>query len=167
MKVLFWRWKSRPKGRPTTAEELKKLIAEMAVANITWGEERIAHELARVLEFGPDFERRSSFGDAGWLITQCLTFSIFVGTPTSFQGKWVNVEWRRNPSSSRARERVDLRRKSASAVPTKTCDVCKHWAACLVMTTATPSGQNTRTPRGQQFAPFQRYCPRRHAQPVA
>ena len=47
-------------------EELKKLIAEMAVANITWGEERIAHELARVLEFGPDFERRSSFGDAGW-----------------------------------------------------------------------------------------------------
>ena len=42
---LFWRWKSRPKGRPTLPEELKKLIAEMAVANITWGEERIAHEL--------------------------------------------------------------------------------------------------------------------------
>ena len=42
---LLWRWKSRPKGRPTLPEELKKLIAEMAVANITWGEERIAHEL--------------------------------------------------------------------------------------------------------------------------
>ncbi len=42
---LFWRWKSRPKGRPTLPEELKQLIAEMAVANITWGEERIAHEL--------------------------------------------------------------------------------------------------------------------------
>ena len=27
------------------------------------------------------------------LITQCLTFrDIFVGTPTPFQGKWVNVE---------------------------------------------------------------------------
>ena len=34
---LFWRWKSRPKGRPTLPEELKKLIAEMAVANINVG----------------------------------------------------------------------------------------------------------------------------------
>ena len=42
---LFWRWKSRPKGRPTLPEELKKLIAEMATGNVTWGEERIAHEL--------------------------------------------------------------------------------------------------------------------------
>ena len=38
-------WKFWPKGRPTLPEELKKLIAEMVVANITWGEERIAHEL--------------------------------------------------------------------------------------------------------------------------
>jgi putative transposase len=42
---LFWRWKSRPKGRPPVPEELRKLIAEMATANVTWGEERIAHEL--------------------------------------------------------------------------------------------------------------------------
>ena len=42
---LFWRWKSRHKGRPPVPEELKKLIVEMAVTNVSWGEERIAHEL--------------------------------------------------------------------------------------------------------------------------
>ena len=42
---LFWRWKSRPKGRPPVPEELRKLIYEMATSNVTWGEERIAHEL--------------------------------------------------------------------------------------------------------------------------
>ncbi len=42
---LFWRWKSRRKGRPPVPEELKKLIVEMAIANVSWGEERIAHEL--------------------------------------------------------------------------------------------------------------------------
>ena len=42
---LFWRWKSRRKGRPPVPEELKKLIVEMAIANLSWGEERIAHEL--------------------------------------------------------------------------------------------------------------------------
>ena len=42
---LFWRWKSRPKGRPHVPEELKKLIVEMAISNGSWGEERITHEL--------------------------------------------------------------------------------------------------------------------------
>ena len=42
---LLWRWKSRHKGRPPVPEELKKLIVEMAFANVSWGEERIAHEL--------------------------------------------------------------------------------------------------------------------------
>ena len=42
---LFWRWKSRPKGRPPVPEELKELIVEMGTANVSWGEERIAHEL--------------------------------------------------------------------------------------------------------------------------
>ncbi len=42
---LFWRWKSRPKGRPPVPEELRKLIYEMATSNVTWGEERNAHEL--------------------------------------------------------------------------------------------------------------------------
>ena len=42
---LFWRWKSRRKGRPPVPEEVKKLIVEMAIANVSRGEERIAHEL--------------------------------------------------------------------------------------------------------------------------
>ena len=31
---LFWRWKSRPKGRPPVPEFLQKLIMEMATANV-------------------------------------------------------------------------------------------------------------------------------------
>jgi putative transposase len=42
---LFWRAKSRPRGHPRIPAELQRLIAEMAVANRTWGEERIASEL--------------------------------------------------------------------------------------------------------------------------
>lgn len=42
---LFWRWKSRPKGRPPIPEDLQRLILAMVKANVTWGEERIAHEL--------------------------------------------------------------------------------------------------------------------------
>jgi putative transposase len=42
---LFWRWKSRPRGRPRVPADLQQLIAEMAIANHTWGEERIAAEL--------------------------------------------------------------------------------------------------------------------------
>ena len=32
---LFWRWKSRPKGRPPVPVDLQSLIAEMAIANVT------------------------------------------------------------------------------------------------------------------------------------
>jgi putative transposase len=42
---LFWRWKSRPCGRPRIPPELQQLIADMARANRTWGEERIGSEL--------------------------------------------------------------------------------------------------------------------------
>src|SRR5438132_951156 len=42
---LFWKWKSRPRGRPRIPHDLRTLIAEMAVNNPTWGEERIADEL--------------------------------------------------------------------------------------------------------------------------
>jgi transposase InsO family protein len=42
---LFWKWKSRPLGRPRVTADVRKLIAEMAVNNPTWGEERIADEL--------------------------------------------------------------------------------------------------------------------------
>jgi putative transposase len=42
---LFWRWKSRRRGRPQLPVHLQELIAEVARANRTWGEERIAAEL--------------------------------------------------------------------------------------------------------------------------
>jgi putative transposase len=42
---LFWRCKSRPRGRPKLPTDLQRLIAEMTAANRTWGEERIASEL--------------------------------------------------------------------------------------------------------------------------
>ena len=42
---LFWKWKSRPAGRPRVPLEVRKLIGEMAENNPTWGEERIADEL--------------------------------------------------------------------------------------------------------------------------
>jgi putative transposase len=42
---LFWKWKSRG-GRPRLPRDIRRLIAEMASENQTWGEERIANELA-------------------------------------------------------------------------------------------------------------------------
>jgi hypothetical protein len=42
---LFWRWKSRPRGRPRLPADLRALIVEMARSNPVWGEERIASEL--------------------------------------------------------------------------------------------------------------------------
>jgi putative transposase len=41
----FWRWKSRPVGRPLVPVEVRRLIRRMAAENQTWGEERIADEL--------------------------------------------------------------------------------------------------------------------------
>jgi len=41
----FWRWKSRPVGRPALSAEVRHLIRRMAAENLTWGEERIADEL--------------------------------------------------------------------------------------------------------------------------
>src|SRR5262244_3509185 len=42
---LFWKWKSRPRGRPRVPADVRTLIREMALSNPTWGEERIADEL--------------------------------------------------------------------------------------------------------------------------
>ena len=42
---LYWRWKSRRPGRPRIPRYLQDVIAAMARANQTWGEERIAAEL--------------------------------------------------------------------------------------------------------------------------
>ncbi len=42
---IFWKWKSRSRGRPPVPAHVRRLIVEMAVNNPTWGEERIANEL--------------------------------------------------------------------------------------------------------------------------
>jgi putative transposase len=42
---LFWRWKSRRRGRPRIPQDLQDLIADIPRANRTWGEERITAEL--------------------------------------------------------------------------------------------------------------------------
>ena len=42
---LFWRWKSKPTGRPRLLKDLRDLIRSMAAENPIWGEERIANEL--------------------------------------------------------------------------------------------------------------------------
>ena len=42
---LLWRWRSQGPGRPRIPANLRRLIADMATANRTWGEERIAAEL--------------------------------------------------------------------------------------------------------------------------
>jgi transposase InsO family protein len=46
----FWRWKSRPVGRPQVSAEVRRLIRRMAAENPTWGEERIADELLLKLQ---------------------------------------------------------------------------------------------------------------------
>jgi putative transposase len=42
--LLFWRWKSKSRGRPCLPKNLRRLIRQMAAENVTWGEERIAPE---------------------------------------------------------------------------------------------------------------------------
>jgi putative transposase len=42
---LFWKWKSKARGRPRIPADLQKLIVDMATHNVTWGEERITAEL--------------------------------------------------------------------------------------------------------------------------
>jgi hypothetical protein len=42
---IFWKWKSRSRGRPPVPAHVRRLVVEMAVNNPTWGEERIANEL--------------------------------------------------------------------------------------------------------------------------
>ncbi len=64
---LFWRWKSRPRGRPRLPADLRALIVEMARSNPTWGEERIASELLLKLgiRVSPRTVRRYMPEDAG------------------------------------------------------------------------------------------------------
>jgi hypothetical protein len=46
---FFWRWKSKPTGRPRLPKNLLDLIRQMAADNVSWGQERIANELKLML----------------------------------------------------------------------------------------------------------------------
>jgi transposase InsO family protein len=64
---LFWRWKSKRRGRPRIPPEVQQLIAEMAQRNPTWGEERIAAEflLQLGIRVSPRTVRRYMPDDTG------------------------------------------------------------------------------------------------------
>ncbi len=46
----YWRWKSRPRrpGRPRVTREIRDLIREMSLANLTWGAPRIHGEFLKL-----------------------------------------------------------------------------------------------------------------------
>ncbi len=55
---VFWSWKLRKRGRPVLRQNLQELIRNMAAANPSWGEERIADEL--LVKLGIRFRRAPS-----------------------------------------------------------------------------------------------------------
>jgi hypothetical protein len=57
---LFWRWKSKPRGRPRIPAELQKLIVMMADDNPTWGEPRATPTPTRPKEKSRSRHHRSS-----------------------------------------------------------------------------------------------------------
>jgi putative transposase len=105
---LFWRWKSKPRGRPRVPAELQKLIVEMANENPTWGEERIAAELLLKLgiRVSPRTVRRYMPDDTGsrrgpssqrWMTfvrnhaQGILACDFFVGVTASFRVLYVFI----------------------------------------------------------------------------
>jgi transposase InsO family protein len=54
---VFWKWKSRSRGRPSVPADVQKLIVKMATNNPTWGDERIADEL--LLKIGVQISPRT------------------------------------------------------------------------------------------------------------
>jgi hypothetical protein len=45
---LFWRWRSRPGGRPRIVGEVRALVRRLASDNPTWGAPRIHGELLKL-----------------------------------------------------------------------------------------------------------------------
>src|SRR6516164_2003517 len=105
---LFWRWKSKRRGRPRIPAELQKLIVMMADDNPTWGEERIAAELLlkvgirvsprTVRRYMPDDTRRQRGPSSQcWMTFVCnhaqgiLACDFFVTVTASFRVLYVFV----------------------------------------------------------------------------
>jgi transposase InsO family protein len=104
---LFWRWKSRPRGRPPVPRDVRKLIAEMALNNPTWGEERIADELLlkigiqisprTVRRYMPQPPKRPADASQRWTTfvhnhaKAMIASDFFVGATATFQLVYVFV----------------------------------------------------------------------------
>jgi putative transposase len=104
---LFWRWKSRGPGRPPIPADVQRLIETMAVANCTWGEERIAAELLvklgirvsprTVRRYMPSRRPRPSRGTQAWSTfvrnhaRSVLASDFFVVVTASFRVLYVFV----------------------------------------------------------------------------
>ena len=46
--LCYWRWRSRPLGRPKMSTEIRDLIRQMSLANPLWGAPRIHGELLKL-----------------------------------------------------------------------------------------------------------------------
>jgi putative transposase len=104
---LFWRWKSRGPGRPPIPADLRQVIATMAAANRTWGEERIAAELLvklgirvsprTVRRYMPARPPRATRGTQTWSTfvrnhaRSALACDFFVVVTTTFRMMYVFV----------------------------------------------------------------------------
>ena len=66
---LFWRWKSRPTGRPCLPKDLQALIFQIARENPTWGQEHIANELK--LKLGIRVSPRTVAKCLAWCPRRC------------------------------------------------------------------------------------------------
>ena len=104
---MFWRWKSRRRGRPPLPKNLRELIRQMDRENPAWGEERLADEL--LLKFGirvsprtvrkylDSFRPRGSSGSQRWATfvrnhaTSIVACDFFTSATASFRGLYVFV----------------------------------------------------------------------------
>jgi hypothetical protein len=114
---LFWRWKSRAPGRPPIPADVRQLIATMATANRTWGEERIAAELLLRLgirvsprtvgQYMPPRPPRGRMGTQAWSTfvrnhaQTVLACDFFVAVSATFRVMYVFVVCVSNSQFSR------------------------------------------------------------------
>ena len=104
---IFWRWKSRRRGRPPIPHTLRELIREMDRENPNWGEERIADELLlklgilvsprTVRKYLDSFRPRGSSGSHRWATfvrnhaTSIVACDFFTSVTASFRVLYVFV----------------------------------------------------------------------------
>ena len=107
---LFWKWKSRSSGRPKVPTDVRRLIAEMATNNPTWGEERIANELLlkigiqisprTVRRYLPKEPKRPTVPSQRWMTfvrnhaKAIIAADFFIVVTSTFRLAYVLSSWR-------------------------------------------------------------------------